>query len=60
MIADLIVGLTLLLAAGFVTAWALRPDLRAWIERPKHYFQDALRGYDRARRPDGGDERHPE
>lgn len=48
MISDLIVGLTAVLTLAFVVAWAWRPDLRAWIERPKHQFQDALREYDRS------------
>jgi len=60
MITDLIVGLALLMSMIFVAAWWLLPDFRTWIERPKHQFQDALRGYDRSRRPDAGpDERHP-
>lgn len=60
MIAELIVGGTVILVAFFVTAWVVSLDLRAWIERPKHQFQDALQEYDRARRraDDIGD-RHP-
>lgn len=53
MISDAIVwssvGLTLL----FVAAWAASPALRAWIERPKHRFVDAVQAYDRGER--GGD-----
>ncbi|MDP2322139.1 MAG: hypothetical protein Q8O42_22715 [Acidobacteriota bacterium] len=52
MITDLIVGASLAFTAAFVTAWWLRPGLRAWIERPKHQFHDAVRGYDRAQHPD--------
>lgn len=50
MIAELIVGGTAMLAAIFVTAWIASPHLRAWIERPKYQFHDAVQGYDRARR----------
>jgi hypothetical protein len=58
MIANLIVGVLIVLSLAFVVAWALRPGLRAWLERPKFLFQDAVQGYDRAnRRPesDSGD-----
>jgi hypothetical protein len=34
--------------AAFVTAWLLRPDLRAWVERPKYRFQANVRSYDQA------------
>jgi hypothetical protein len=34
--------------AGFVLVWLLRPDVRAWLEQPKHRFQDQTRRYDRA------------
>ena len=53
MTTDLIVGLSVLFSLAFVAAWLLRPDLRAWIERPKHQFHDAVRGYDRAQHGDG-------
>lgn len=53
MITDFIVVASLVFAVAFVAAWWIRPDLRAWIERPKFQFQDAVRGYDRAQRPDG-------
>jgi len=52
MIADVVVLASAGLAAAFLAAWLLRPDLRAWIERPKYEFQDALRDYDRSRRND--------
>ena len=45
---ELIVGLSVALAVIFVGLWATRPDFRAWIERPKEHFQDALEQYDRA------------
>lgn len=46
MISDVIVWGSVALSLGFVTAWAWSPDLRAWIERPKHQFLDSVRGYD--------------
>jgi hypothetical protein len=33
---------------AFVLVWLLRPDVRAWLEQPKHRFQDETRRYDRA------------
>ena len=42
MISDLIVLASVALAAAFVVAWLVSPGLRAWIERPKHRFQDAV------------------
>ena len=51
MTTDIIVGISVVFSLAFVAAWAWRPDLRAWIERPKHRFQDAVRGYDRAQQP---------
>jgi hypothetical protein len=49
-ITNLIVGASVVFAAVFVAAWAMSPRLRAWIERPKYRFQDALRDYDRTER----------
>lgn len=49
MIGDIIVWSSAAFAAVFFLAWLLRPGLRAFIERPKHRFQDAVREYDRAR-----------
>ena len=46
MITDLIVYLSLGFTAVFVVAWALRPDLRAWVERPKYLFLQNVRRYD--------------
>lgn len=48
MIADIIVVASAAASVAFVVAWALRPDLRAWIERPKYHFLAAARGYDQA------------
>jgi hypothetical protein len=49
MMADVIVFGSAGLAAAFVLVWLLRPDLRAWMEQPKHRFQDAARRYDESR-----------
>ena len=48
MIADLVVLASIVLTGAFVAAWLVSPSLRAWIERPKHSFQDAVRQYDLA------------
>ena len=50
MITDIIVGASAAATLAFVVAWALRPDLRKWIERPKHHFLTAVQRYDRAQR----------
>jgi len=55
MISDIIVGASLAFGLAFVAAWAWRPDLRAWIERPKYGFQETVRSYDRARQAAHGD-----
>ncbi len=34
-------------AVGLVLAWVLRPDLRAWLEQPKHRLHADLLRYDR-------------
>lgn len=47
MITDIIVYLSLALTAAFVIAWAIRPDLREWIERPKYRFLENVRRYDK-------------
>jgi hypothetical protein len=46
MMADVIVFGTVALAVTMVVAWWLRPDLRVWLEQPKHRFQDDVRRYD--------------
>lgn len=48
MITDIIVWSSVTATVVFVVAWAMRPDLRAWIERPKHHFLAAVQQYDRA------------
>ena len=52
MITDLIVFSSVAFTLVSVAAWWLRPGLRIWIERPKYQFHEAVRGYDRAQRPD--------
>ena len=47
---DAIVLTAIVCAAVFIVAWLLRPDLRAWIERPKYRFQANVRSYDQAQR----------
>ena len=59
MITDIIVVASAVLGAAFVVAWWLRPDLRAWIERPKYHFHDSVRRYDRAKRPSGDTKEPP-
>jgi hypothetical protein len=49
MITDLIVLASGLFTAAFVAAWVVSPELRAWIERPKHRFHDLAQDYDLAR-----------
>jgi hypothetical protein len=45
---DAIVITAIVCAAVFVVAWLVRPDLRAWVERPKYRFQANVRSYDQA------------
>lgn len=45
--AEVIVIASVAFGVGLVLAWLLRPDLRAWMERPKFRFQDDTRRYDR-------------
>ena len=52
MITDLIVLASVLFTVTFIAAWAVSPDLRAWIERPKHRFHDLTTGYDRSQQRD--------
>ena len=47
---DAIVSITIVFAIVFIAAWLVRPDLRAWIERPKYRFQANVRSYDHAQR----------
>lgn len=50
MITDIIVLAAIVFAAGFFAVWLARPDLRAWIERPKYRFQANVQDYDHTRR----------
>ena len=56
MISHLIVWASVLLTLIFVVAWAASPGLRAWIERPKYRFLEAVQGYDRHVGPSGESE----
>jgi hypothetical protein len=49
MIANVIVVMSVLLSVAFVAAWLALPGLRAWLERPKHRFQEHVQRYDRER-----------
>jgi hypothetical protein len=48
-ITEIIVWTSAGASLAFVIAWLVRPDLRAWIERPKYHFLSAVQQYDRAR-----------
>ena len=48
MIAALIVFGSAVFGVAFVLAWLVRPDLRAWLERPKYRFQANVRQYDQS------------
>jgi hypothetical protein len=49
-IAATIVTGTIVLGSVFLVAWLVRPDLRAWVEQPKHRFLANLQQYDRRER----------
>ena len=51
MITDVIVFSAIVFAVAFFAAWLARPDLRAWIERPKYRFQANVQSYDSAAAP---------
>ena len=55
MIADVIVVLSIVLSAAFVAAWCVLPGFRAWLERPKHRFQEHVQRYDRERGREAGE-----
>lgn len=52
--ADVVVLGAGLLTVAFCVAWAVRPDLRAWVERPKHQLEGRLRAFDAARGSESG------
>jgi hypothetical protein len=47
---DVIVLIAIVCAVLFTAAWVMRPDLRAWIERPKYRFQSNVQSYDQSQR----------
>jgi hypothetical protein len=47
---NVVVFSSIAIAVVFVAAWMLRPDLRAWIEKPKYRFQRNVQSYDQARK----------
>jgi hypothetical protein len=47
-ISDIVVMASVVFALVFVAAWVVSPALRAWIERPKHRFHEAVTEYDLA------------
>jgi hypothetical protein len=51
MITETIVWASVGASLVFVLAWALRPDLRIRMERPKHDFLRAVQRYDREQSP---------
>jgi hypothetical protein len=51
---DLIVIAAAVFAVVFFLAWLARPDLRAWIERPKYGFQRNVQSYDQAKGQERG------
>lgn len=52
MISAIVIVASIVLGVAFTFAWRFRPGLRDEIERPKHWFQDQVRRYDRACRGD--------
>jgi len=48
MIAEMIVLGSAVFGAAFVLAWLVRPDLRAWLEAPKHRFHANVQKYDQS------------
>jgi hypothetical protein len=47
MITNVIVLSSLVFGGLFFLAWLLRPDLRAWIEKPKYRFQKNVQDFDK-------------
>ncbi len=47
LMADVIVLGSIAFGAAFVLVWLLRPDVRVWLEQPKHRFQGETPRYDR-------------
>jgi hypothetical protein len=60
MITWIIVTAAIVFGLAFAAAWLFRPDLREWIERPKHGFERNVRRYDQSfDNPDDGSDRRP-
>jgi hypothetical protein len=57
MITDVIVFSAIGFAIVSFVAWLIRPDLRAWIERPKYRFQSNVQSYDHIRAGAGRDKK---
>lgn len=49
MITNVVVVLSVVLSAAFAVAWWVLPGFRAWLEQPKHRFQEHVQRYDRER-----------
>ena len=49
MITGIIVLFAIVFAVAFFVVWLIRPELRAWIERPKYRFQSNVQSYDHVR-----------
>ncbi len=47
---DAIVFSSVAFIALFFVAWVVRPNLRAWIEKPKYRFQANVQSYDQAQK----------
>lgn len=47
---DVIVFSSIAFALLFFIAWLVRPELRAWIERPKYRFQANVQSYDQVQK----------
>ena len=45
---EVIVFASLAFAIAFTVLWLVRPDVRVWLERPKHRFQKNVQTYDQA------------
>jgi hypothetical protein len=46
---DWIVFTAVGILVAFTAAWVLRPDLRSWIEEPKHRFLENVAEFERQR-----------
>jgi len=53
---DAIVFSSIVFIGVFFIAWLLRPELRAWIEKPKYRFQANVQSYDQEQKRKSGKE----